>query len=178
MLAAKELVPHGNADKNTGFKQWLGARFAALPYRTCASWMEFAAVFMSKAATLPPLKKRPLALTNGDITEQDRSSMLKAIPLVMDNKSMTKFMRDQRLLRDPQKQKHHPPKPVSNQEAAKAKAKQARRVWEGIASDLETATKIVSRVEDVADLKRYADALVDAGNKIREIIKKRAGGKT
>jgi hypothetical protein len=173
MLATKDTLAHGNSgDANAGLMSWLQVKFAKTPYRTCASRMEFAADIVSKAATLPPLKKRPLMLTNGEITDKDRTAMLQIIPLVMDGKSMTRFMRDCRLLRDPKKAKPTKRPNLSKQEENKAKAEQAKRVWKIWRGDTETGWKVISRLE-TDDLKKSLEISIETGNKIREALKKR-----
>jgi hypothetical protein len=39
---------------------------------------------------------------------------------------------------------------------------------------LDTGGNIVARIENVADLQRYLDLLIDTGNKIRAVLKKRS----
>jgi hypothetical protein len=82
------------------------------------------------------------------------------------------FMRETRLLREPQKPKHTPRKPSSKQEANKAKVEQAKRVWKTIRGDLETGLKVITWLE-ADELKLNLDALIEAGNKNRETLKKR-----
>ena len=137
MLLAKDDLPHGNANETkAGLKNWIGASFPAIAYRTAARWMVFADLVLDKAATLPPLKKRPLLLGNKRVGAKDRETILKTIPLLLDGKGMLEFMRAEKLLRDAQKPKHHPVKPLSPDEAVAAKAKLAKRHWAAITNDL------------------------------------------
>jgi hypothetical protein len=172
LLQAKAILPHGNSDPNAGIKKWAEATFPKVVYRTHARYMEFSQLFDARLAQLPKsARKRPLQLTNGEPDEKDRGMILRLMPKVMDGKSMTGFMRDCRLLADPQKPKHHDRKPVSKQEENKAKIEQAKRVWKAIRADLETGLKVLKRL-DASVMQQNLDALIEAGNKHRAALKR------
>lgn len=174
LLQAKTDLLHGNADAgsdthNAGFQKWVAASFPEITHRTATNWMVFAESIMARVQLDAP--KSPLLLGVAKLNVKTRSSILDIVPKVMDGKGMMSFMRACRLLVDPEAPKHTPPKPTSKQEANKAKAEQAKRMWKSIRSDLETGVKVLNRLE-TEDLKQLLDDLVEAGNKIREQLKK------
>jgi hypothetical protein len=172
LLQAKDVVPNGNHKRpNAGFKIWVEATFPEISLRTAENWMVFANEVMTRAQVNAP--DSPLLLGPGELNGQTHESVLELVPEVMDGKGMMKFMRECRLLRPVERPKHRPRKAVSAHQAAKEKAAQARRVWDRIVSDLETGAKVLHRIERAEDLKRYIDALLDAGNRIREVLKRR-----
>ena len=167
MLLAKDTIAHGNAgDPNAGLMQWMKLEFPKLAYRTCGKRMVFAREVIKAAEALPPRKKRPLQLDSA--TEKNFDAILKLMPAVMDGKSMSEFMRDRRLLKNAEKQKHHPVK-ITKQEQAKAKAAQARRVWSAWRSDSESLRTL--KLLAVEDLQRTLDAAVGVSNKCRELLR-------
>jgi hypothetical protein len=167
LLEAKATITHGNGDSNAGFKNWVEARFKKITHRTATNWMGLAQSIQAAAAILPEFNNSPLLLGIGKINSKNQTVVLNLVRQVMDGKTMMKFLRDSALLRDPEKQKHHPAKAVSAQEANKAKAKLAKRVWDRLRSELDAACKVLSRLEP-DDWKKNIDALVDAANRNRE----------
>jgi hypothetical protein len=149
MLAAKPVVPHGNnGNANGGFQRWVQARWPKLPYRTAACWMLFADAINSHVGVTQLLKEKPLLLKKGRLTVKDRATILQAVPLVMDGKSMTRFMRDSRLLRDPEKPQHHPRKKIAPDKALAAKHKQAVKHWTCIMGDLNLGAGLAKYLPD------------------------------
>jgi hypothetical protein len=170
LLQAKSDLPNGNSkDANAGFQKWVEASFPAITHRTATNWMVFAESIMARVELDAP--KSPLLLGVGKLNVKTRNSILDIVPKVMDGKGMMTFMRATRLLLDPEKPEAIPPKPLTAQEKNKAKAEQAKRVWKAIRTDLGTGLKVIKRLE-ATDLKQMLDDLVDAGNKIREQLKK------
>jgi hypothetical protein len=173
LLQAKEIVPNGNNRiPNAGFKQWVEANFAEITLRTAENWMLFAESILARAQL--DTASSPLLLGSVEMNGQSHDSILQLVPEVMDGKGMMRFMRETRLLRPPERARYTPRKPVSARETTKEKSAQARRVWEGIVADLETGGNILARIESTADLERYLDMLIDTGNKIRDVLKKRS----
>lgn len=178
LLQAKNDLPHGNSENgqcgshNAGFKKWVEVTFPEITHRTATNWMLFAELLVARVQVDAP--KSPLLLGVRKLNMKTRGSILNLIREVLDGKGMMDFMRSCRLLRDPEKQKHTPAKPSSKQEANKAKAEQAKRVWKSICGDFDTGLKVI-RWLDANDLKQTLDALVDAGNQLREQLKKIKG---
>jgi hypothetical protein len=173
LLQAKEIVPNGNLRApNAGFKHWVEANFPEITMRTAENWMLFAESILARAQV--DTATSPLLLGSVELSGQSHDSILQLVPEVMDGKGMMRFMRDTRLLRPPERPRYVPRKAISAREATREKSAQARRHWEAIMADLDTGGNIVARIENVADLQRYLDLLIDTGNKIRAVLKKRS----
>lgn len=180
-LAAKETLAHGNShgretDPNVGLKKFITARFADEPYSTITFWMQYAKAMSDKAAALPEFKKTPLLLGQGkkQFSVKQLALIIDLVPRVMDGKSMTRFMRESRLLRDAEKPKHHPRKAVDAEKAKAAKRKLAERFLGTHLGDMDTLKKIKASL-DLPDLERLLEAQIDSSNHTRETIKARKG---
>ena len=172
LLQAKSIVPNGNAPRpNAGFKHWVEANLPEITMRTAENWMLFAESILARAQL--DAATSPLLLGTVELTGASHDSILQLVPEVMDGKGMMRFMRETRLLRPPERPRYFPRKIISAREATKEKSAQARRLWEGILVHLDTGGKILGRIESADDLRRYLEALVDAGNTIRTILKTR-----
>lgn len=170
LLQAKTDVPNGNsAAPNAGFKNWVETTFPDVGMRTAERWMVFAEDVRAAVGDASP--KAPLLLGAGKLNVKRRNLILDLVSRVMDGKSMTQFMRDCRLLRDPEKAKPVARPARTRQEANKARAEQARRVCKGVCGDYNTAAKVL-RWTPAEDLKQLLDRTVDFGNAIREQLKK------
>ena len=168
LLQAKNIVPNGNAKvPNAGFRRWVEANFPEITLRTAENWMFFAEAIMARAHV--DAATSPLLLGSTELTGQSHDSILQLVPEVMDGKGMMHFMRDCRLLRLPTRQR--PTKSVSACDQKKKGAAQAQRVWDTIVAKLEAGEEILLRVENAEDLKRYLKALLQAGDKIRSLLK-------
>ena len=175
LLQAKAIVPNGNNRiPNAGFKNWVEGNFAEITMRTAENWMLFAESILARAQV--DAASSPLLLGSGELNGQSHDSILQLVPEVMDGKGMMRFMRETRLLRPPERPRYVPRAPVSARETSKEKSAQARRHWESILTDLDTGGNILARIESTADLERYLDMLIDTGNKIRALLKKRSEG--
>jgi hypothetical protein len=173
LLQAKDIVPNGNTKAPAaGFKRWVETNFPEITMRTAENWMFFAEAIMARAQA--DAVSSPLMLGSVELNGQSHDSILQLVPEVMDGKGMMHFMRDCRLLRPRVRHRNQVRKPVSTRDAAKEKSAQARRVWERIVADLDTGEKILSHIDNAADLKRYLGALGTAGNTIRTMLKRRS----
>jgi hypothetical protein len=173
LLQAKAIVPNGNIrSPHTGFKHWVGANFPEITMRTAENWMFFAESILARAQT--DAATSPLLLGSVELSGQSHDSILQLVPEVMDGKGMMRFMRETRLLRPPERPRHDSPKPIPARETTREKSAQAHRHWESLMSDLDTGAGVLQRIEPIADLTRYLDALIDATNKIRSLLKKRS----
>ena len=171
LLQAKGVVPNGNHKRpDAGFRIWVETNFSDITLRTAENWMGFADAVMARAQTSAP--NSPLLLGPGEIEGQPHESILQLVPEVMDHKGMMKFMRECRLLH-PVVRRRPPRIRLSPLQAARKKVAHARRVWNGIVTDLDTGAKVVRRIERTEDLKCYLNALMEAGNKIRAVLKRR-----
>jgi hypothetical protein len=142
--------------------------------RTAENWMLFAESILARAQA--DAASSPLLLGTVELSGSSHDSILQLVPEVMDGKGMMRFMRETRLLRPPERPRYVPRTPVSARETSKEKSAQARRYWESILTDLDTGGNILARIESTADLERYLDMLIDTGNKIRALLKKRSEG--
>jgi len=140
--------------------------------RTAENWMLFAESILARSQV--DAASSPLLLGSVELNGQSHDSILQLVPEVMDGKGMMRFMRETRLLRPLERPRYVPHKPISAREASKEKSAQARRLWESIITDLDTGGNILSRIESTADLERYLDMLIDTGNQIRALLKKRS----
>jgi hypothetical protein len=176
LLLARDTLPNGNSgtgkegQRNAGIMRWADSRFS-VAYRTLSRWMEFAQAVNESVAANTIFKKRPLLLTNGKLTVKDRSTILEVVPEVMDGKSMTRFMRDTQILRDPLKAKHHP----RNAKKSKAdllleKQKQAERFWARLISDHKLGKDLLRHLSP-ATLNQALDSFVDTTTTIRTLLK-------
>ncbi|HEX4262769.1 MAG TPA: hypothetical protein VH597_00405 [Verrucomicrobiae bacterium] len=172
LLQAKNIVPNGNANvPNAGFKRWVEASFPEITMRTAENWMFFAESIITRAQA--DAVNSPLLLGSVELTGQSHDSILQLVPEVMDGKGMMHFMRDCRLLRPPGPRPSLQPKPVPAHDEVKEKSAQARRTWEGTMTKLELSEKFLPHIEATEDLKRYLNAIVESGNKIRSFLKQR-----
>ena len=171
LLQAKSIVPNGNSRvPHAGFKNWVAANLPEITMRTAENWMLFAESILARAQV--DAANSPLLLGAVELNGASHDSILQIVPEVMDGKGMMRFMRHARLLRAPKRPRPQPRK-ISGHEAIREKSAQARRIWESLIADLDTGGKILSRIENADDLKRYLDALVEAGNKIRAALASR-----
>ena len=173
LLQAKDFLTNGNSRMpNAGFKQWVETNFPEITMRTAENWMLFTESILARAQV--DAASAPLLLGSVELSGQSHDSILQLVPEVMDGKGMMRFMRETRLLRPPERPRYIPRKNISAREASKEKSAQARRHWESILADLDTGGNILARIESTADLERYLDTLIETGNKIRELLKKRS----
>lgn len=149
MLLAKSEIPHGNKDSEKGFTAWLEQNFDGITVRTARNWMSFATQIHEKTETVSFFSSAGLDLKKRSITKRDRSTILEIIPELMDGKGMMQFMRDSKLLRDPQKPQHHPRKPVDPEAALRKVSDRAK--------------------EHMLDAERPVIMLIDSGD-IQEVV--------
>jgi hypothetical protein len=115
----------------------------------------------------------PLLLGAAEINGSERESILKIVPEIMDGKGMVRFMRDSRLLRTARRSRRNSGTPLSTRDIAQRKANRARRFWDRILENLETAEKILPDIQSVTDLNRYLNLLMKASSDLRIAIKVR-----
>lgn len=169
LLQAKAIVPNGNArTPAAGFKHWVEANFPEITMRTAENWMFFAESIMARAHANAATS--PLLIGSMEMSGQSHESILQLVPEVMDGKGMMHFMRECRLLRGPARQRNLQGKTPAVRQSDEKKSAVARRVWERIITDLAAGVPSISNIDCAADLKRYLNALVDAGNKIRAAL--------
>ena len=169
LLQAKTIVPNGNIrTPNAGFKRWVETNFPEITMRTAENWMLFAESILARAQL--DAATSPLLLGTVELNGASHDSILQIVPQVMDGRGMMRFMRETRLLRTPERQRYVPPKNISAREATREKSAQARRLWESILNHLDTGAKILPRIENADDLRRYLGTLIDTGNAIRNIL--------
>jgi hypothetical protein len=188
MLLAKPLIAHGNKSATpegaeAGFKKWIEDRFGKdISYRTAAGWMTFAKDIQEKSATIALFNAEPKLLEGGKLSEKDCEAVLKVIPQIMDGKSMTAFMRDSKLARDPEQPKHTPAKKLTPDEEIEARAKQAHAAFTDVVNALtfllEPANSALWIDLDDAALKQHACGLcVRFADKARKQKSKRKAAK-
>lgn len=172
LLQAKAIVPNGNVPvPNAGFKHWVEANLPEITMRTAENWMLFAESILARAQV--DAITSPILLGSVELSGASHDSILQLVPNVMDGKGMMRFMRDTRLLRVPKRKRHCSPKTVSAHEVSKEKSAQARRAWENILVKLDASVKVLPRIENTEDLKRYLDVLIGVGNQIRAALQQR-----
>lgn len=111
-LAAQKL-PHGN------LLPWIQENFPDLSNGTVGRWRTFATDVEAKFPTVGNLKPMLLLGTGKakkTFSKKEQEEILKVVPEMMDGKGMVEFMRDAKLLREPQEDGGYRP----NKEALKA----------------------------------------------------------
>ena len=170
LLQAKAIVPNGNSRlPNAGFKNWVAAHLPEITMRTAENWMLFAESILSRAQV--DAGSSPLLLGAAEINGSAHESILKIVPEIMDGKGMMRFMRDSRLLRAARRSRRHSGAPLSARDIAQQKSVRARRAWDRILENLETAAKILPDIQSVDDLNSYLIVLVDTSSKLRVAIR-------
>jgi hypothetical protein len=192
LLAAREEITHGNADPDGGFLKWLSSEFPNLPARNAQRRMEFGRAISEKCDKLSFFSSQNLKLKKS-LSASDEKEFLKILPEVMEGKSEVEFMRDMKLLKEPQEPTYHAPREMTAEEKLAADLAQAKESWLMTVQDMEsrvemldrlgipeakqvtTATiKVMSHAIDLLDnpgRKEVLDALVEINNKLRESLK-------
>lgn len=105
-ILAREALPVSKQN-DRGFQKWVESNFKEVSIRTVRRWMAFAEELNSKTDIVSVLK-----LGSSKPSNKDFKAVLDIVPQLMDGKTMTAFMRDSQLARDPKPNEYHPPKPV------------------------------------------------------------------
>jgi len=170
LLQAKAIVPNGNSrHPDAGFKNWVAANLPEITMRTAENWMLFAESILSRAQV--DACNSPLLLGSVEINGAAHESVLELVPEIMDGKGMMRFMRDSRLLRVTKRVRSLPHKSASARNVRSQQTARARRLWEGVVTDIGTAGKMLSHIESARDLDRYLKSLADTSAMLRVAIK-------
>jgi len=114
---AKALVPHGN--KGGGFMKWREENLPGVSPRAATNYMHFAAALaekhptVGKLATVADFTSGRLELLNGELPEDEKQEVLKAVHDVADGKTLTQMYRDLGVIRQPKDPNAGPKKPIT-----------------------------------------------------------------
>ncbi len=113
LLRAKEIIPHGK------FMDWRDAELQ-LSDNSAARYMKFADA-MLKFPTVGNLKEVRLLNRGDELSAEQQEKVAKVVHKMADGKTLTEMYRDLGVIRQPQKPKHHPQKPVSPEDELEAR---------------------------------------------------------
>ena len=151
-----EIIEHGQ------LTSWVSETFD-LPQQTQNRWRQLADEIDAKIPTmgvLPESKKgKPLLLSSGkkSFSKAEVDQILQIIPEVMEGKNATDFLRDCKLVKEPQKPSYHPPREQSAEEIVAAENAQA----EGLANGLICSVTVLMDDQLDTTLSRLAPAKRD-----------------
>lgn len=115
---AKDELPHGEYEK------WRERTLPTLPKSTSAIYRGFAEGLISKCPTVGHLTGT-LQLTQGSLSPEARQTVIEAVHLAADGKSLMEMYRELDLVRKPKKPTFTPPKKLSAKEQVEAEKKAA-----------------------------------------------------
>jgi hypothetical protein len=130
LLLLKESTKHGE------FGELKEQCFPDMPQRTVSRYLTFAEALQGKFATVANLKVERLQLTNGELPEKEKETILKAVHQVADGKTLTQLYRDLGVIREKKPQQHTPPKELSPDEKLEAELSQAEALVDGLAGEI------------------------------------------
>ena len=116
LTQAKDECAHGQ------FMKWRETALPQIPQGTAGRYMQFAHAIQSQSKQIANLTAKPLQLTNGELPEEDRKIILKAVHDFADGATLTELYRDLNILRKPKAKQYHPPKLTADQQAAAEEA--------------------------------------------------------
>jgi len=166
LLALKEETPHGK------FEELKKLEFGDIPRACLGRYMQFADDLKAKYPTVGYLASDRKLLMNGELSGEQRETVLKAVHEVADGKTVTAFFRELRMIRQPKTAAYHPAKALDPKKAAELEEKEARDFALTVANDLDLVK--LHLLDDAA-----RDALYDACLKITVSVRqaKQTGGK-
>jgi hypothetical protein len=124
LLRAKEIVPHGQ------FMAWREAELS-VERSSAERYMKFADA-VGKFPTVGNLKEVKLLGEGEPLTAAQQKKITEAVHELADGKTLTEMYRDLGVIRQPEKPKHHPRKPVdpgADLDAQKAWSLDLRNAW-------------------------------------------------
>lgn len=108
------------------FVKWREAALPQISQPTTSRYMQFAKAIAEQSKQIASLTAKPLQLTNGELPEEDRKIILKAVHDFADGATLTELYRDLNILRKPKHQSERAPgKPMTPAEKAAAEEKLA-----------------------------------------------------
>ena len=110
-ILAREALPVSKKN-DRGFQKWVEGNFPDVCIRTVRNWMAFSELLSSKTEMVSVLEFGKTKFSKGDC-----KAILDIVPQLMDGKTMTAFMRDSQLARDPKPNEYHPPTEKPEQSA-------------------------------------------------------------
>jgi hypothetical protein len=113
LLRAKEIIPHGK------FMEWRESDLN-VERSSAERYMKFAAA-ISKFPTVGNLREVKLLGSGEALTPAQQKKITDAVHDLTDGKTLTEMYRDLGVIRQPQKPKHHPQKPVSPEDELEAR---------------------------------------------------------
>jgi hypothetical protein len=162
---AKEVLEHGELTK------WVLDTFN-LPQQTQNRWRQLAEEIDAKLPTVGVLKGKGLLLSpKKNFSKQEVETILKVIPEVMEGKNPTDFLRDCKLVKEPQAPTYHPPKQVSAEEKLAAEKQAAKDSWAAVIADMTMFDKQLSYLDKV-EAKALATANVSVLTKTADLLDK------
>lgn len=137
---AKEIVPHGK------FMAW---REAELPVsnNSAARYMKFADA-LGKFPTVGNLKEVKLLARGKELSPAQQKKITEAVHELADGKTLTEMYRDLGVIRQPEKPKHHPRKPVSVADTLAARRAHAEDLLHAFAGPLRIFLNLAQDEED------------------------------
>lgn len=173
---AKEILPHGR------FMEWRESELS-VQRSSAERYMKFADA-LGKFPTVGNLKEVKLLGEGEPLSPAQQKKICEAVHELADGKTLTEMYRDLGVIRQPQKPKHHPRKPLTPEEelAERREADQALRdawlapltLWRDC---LENADDAECPHYTRAEWQAMLDALVSAGALCREHLKTKGAGR-
>jgi hypothetical protein len=134
LRALRDESTHGNKDAEKSFKALRQSFFPEISQSSAYRYMTFAEALQEKIPTVGIFKSETPLLTNGELPEQDRNAVLKAVHEVADGKTITALYRDLGVIREKKAPEHHPrkEKKLTAAEELELRAKLRAEAWGSI----------------------------------------------
>ncbi len=179
LLALKASVPHGNSPGSDGFIAIRKKFLPELSNGTTGRYMDFAKRCQEKFPTVGNINPQVLQLTNGDLPEEQKKQVLKAVHEIADGKTWTQLYRELGKVREPKPAAHHPRGPINAKEESAARQKRFERMAGDCAISMRAliSEKLLLQSLPEDKLDELNDWRVELGNAIAKIKQSRAAGK-
>ena len=166
--ALKDSCQHGE------FMRLREAHLPELSKSSAIRYQEFFSLCQTKLPTVGNLKAGQLLLTDGDLPEKEKASVLKAVYEAADGKTWTAFYRDLNLVREKQPASHHPRNPNPKAEIDPDAPDGA--LWKSCQTDiliLIHPDETELEEQDTNDLKRFLTVLQAGVMRVSSLLKAR-----
>ena len=142
LLRAKAIVPHGK------FLEWREAELPQISRSSASRYTQFAEAVTLKDPTVGSLAEVKLLMEGEPLSPAQQQKIAGAVHDLADGKTLTEMYRDLGVIRQPEKPKHTPAKPLTPAEELAAEKEHARDVLDAWRSPLGTWLQLVNDEED------------------------------
>lgn len=155
------------------FVKWREAALPQISQPTTSRYMQFAKAIAEQSKQIATITAKPLQLTNGELPEEDRKIILKAVHDFADGATLTELYRAHGILRKPKHQSERDRgKPMTPAERAAAEEKIVDDHLASVISDLAVSREnTFTAKSSSARRKEYIDALIETSKAYAAISK-------